>query len=137
MITEPLETDDKTRLTKKQQHRVALLVAGLPLGLGLMLFVMNPDYIGAMFRELCGWMMLAAIFICVSIAYIALRVSFALSNQIRSSQLEPPGWLMHRVTLRLILPGCVIALFVVPAVFLVLLGPAVLVLMRSGVLGTI
>lgn len=136
--TESLETDvktpissTKTRLTKKQ-HRLALLVTGLPLGLGLVLFVINPAYIGAMFSELCGWMMLAVIFICVGIAYITLRVSFVLSNR-----LEPPGWFMQRYTLRLIFVGCVIALFVVPAVLLISFGPYVLIIMRSGIIGTI
>jgi tight adherence protein B len=33
------------------------VISFLPIGMGLLLYLMNPDYINAMFTELCGWIM--------------------------------------------------------------------------------
>ena len=123
----PISTN-RAELLTKGQRRMALGLAGLPLGLWLILFAINPTYATVFFTEACGVAMVVALFVCVGIGYIALLGSFALANR-----LEPPSWLMHKTTLRLLLLGCVIPLFMLPALYLVWLGPAVIVLIQAGV----
>jgi Flp pilus assembly protein TadB len=72
---------------------MALILAGLPLVLWLVLFAVNPTYPTRLLTEACGVAMVVAIFVCVSIGYIALLGSFALANR-----LEPPSWLVHKKT---------------------------------------
>ncbi len=120
----------REKLTKRQR-RLALILAGLPLELGLILFIFNPPYVGAMFRETCGLAMIAAILICVGIAYPLLLGSFTVS-----SGAEPQG----RPTRKAIgysLTAGILVFCIFPAVGLVVLGPAILVMIASGVFGSV
>jgi tight adherence protein B len=49
------------------------VVSFLPIGLGLILYAMNPEYMGAMFQEPCGLAMIAVGVISMTIGFIAIR----------------------------------------------------------------
>lgn len=117
----------------RNQRRLALLLAGFPLGLGLVVLIFNPPYLGHLFSSSVqpyGWIMAVMTLALVGAAYVALLGSFALSNR-----LEPPGWLLSKPTLRFCLVICVVVLLVLPAAFLVVFGPAVLIFMESNSAG--
>jgi len=118
------QDENSGRQLTKNQHLLALFLAGFPLGLGLIISMFHATYFIQLLDssvQPLGWMMLAGILLLVGAAYVALLGSFALSNG-----LEPPRWLMTKASLRLILVVGVIVLFVLPATLLVLLGPAIL-----------
>jgi hypothetical protein len=122
-----------SQLMTKEQHRRAIISAGFPLGLWLGLLLINPAFASRMVTlthspaQPLGWIMTAAIFILVGIAYIAQRKGFALTNRLGS-----PGWVVSRTTLRSIIFVCSIVLFVWPATFLVLFGPAIVTVLCAG-----
>jgi len=112
----------------KNQRLLALLLAGFPVGLGLIVSMFHVTYFGQLLDpsvQPLGWMMLTGILLLVGVAYVALLGSFALSNRF-----EPPRWLMTKASLRLILVVGVIVLFVLPATLLVVLGPAILLFVK-------
>jgi hypothetical protein len=69
-------------MTKKQRYLV-FVSTGFPLALGLILFLVNPRFMRRMVMptysaaQPAGWIMTAAIFILVSMAYIVQRKMFA------------------------------------------------------------
>ena len=114
----------------KTQHRLAWVLAGLPLALEFFFLIINPPYPTLVFRtrfQLCGWALVAAMLILPGLAYITLIGGFALLNQ-----LKRPSRTLH-----FILVIGVFLLFVFPAIDAVLFGPATLTLMESGVLNTV
>ena len=126
-----LGTDQEQRYRSAAAKR-ALVLAGLPLGLGLMLAVLNPAYMSRLVTTTCGWVMAGASLVLMATAYVLLRVVLLLPLN-----WDPPRWLARRTTLRILLVLCVFALFVCPALVVVLLGPAILLLMEAGVLGSV
>lgn len=72
-IRERIRIKGEIRVLTAQGMISGYVVSFLPVGLGLILFAMNPDYMGAMFQEPCGWAMVAAGTITTTIGYIAIR----------------------------------------------------------------
>lgn len=119
------------KLMTKKQHRLAVFLTGYPLGLWLMLLLINPNYATRMIAptsaQPVGWMMTAAVFILLGIAYITQRKGFVVLNQPDSSD-----WVVSGTTLQRMLFVGGTALFVLPAMFLILLGPAIVMALEAG-----
>ena len=115
----------------KKQYRLAVFLTGYPLGLWLMLLLINPTYATRMIAptsaQPVGWMMTAAVFILLGIAYITQRKGFVVLNQPDSAD-----WVVSGTTLQRILFVGGTALFAFPAMFLVLLGPAIVMALEAG-----
>jgi tight adherence protein B len=72
-IRERIRIKGEIRVLTAQGMISGYVISFLPVGLGLILFAMNPDYMGAMFQEPCGWAMIAVGTITTTIGYIAIR----------------------------------------------------------------
>jgi hypothetical protein len=121
------------QLMTKKQHLMTILSAGFPLGLWLSLLLLNPAFAIRMViynhspAQPVGWMMTSAIFILVGIAYVAQRKGYVLTHQSGSS-----SWALSRTTLRSMIFVGSIVLFILPATFLVLFGPAIVMVLDAG-----
>jgi hypothetical protein len=119
----------------RKEHALATAAATLPLGIWAVLGLVNPRFAGHMFvrspAQPLGWIMIAAVFLLVGIAYFCQRKAFGLSSQVNSSD-RTAGRRVLRDTLRV---GSV-ALFVLPAILLVVLGPALMMVLSrtAGIL---
>ena len=115
----------------RKEHALAIAAAVLPLGIWAVLGLVNPRFAGHMFArspaQPWGWIMIAAVFVLVGIAYFCQRKAFELSSQVNSSDRSASRRVL-RDTLRV---GSV-ALFVLPAVLLVVLGPALMMVLSMG-----
>ncbi|MBN1581971.1 MAG: hypothetical protein JXA89_14800 [Anaerolineae bacterium] len=122
------------KMTKKQ-HFVILVFAGFPLVLGFVLFAVNPQYMGRMFMpgyanaQPLGGMMTAAVVVMAAVAYVIQRWSLMLSDRLveegnRGKAVIPRIWFVTSFIL-----------FIIPAVLLVVFGPAMLRLIEAGVIG--
>lgn len=100
----------------KRQHWTVLSLAGLPLELGVFLFLINPKFISQLFTpnkaQPIGWLMTAAILLLASAAYVVQRRIIVLGKK---------GFFV----------GSVLFL-VVPALLLVLFGPAIVMILKAG-----
>jgi tight adherence protein B len=72
-IRERIRIKGEIRVLTAQGMISGYVISFLPLGLGLILYAMNPSYIGAMFEEPCGWAMIATGTISTTIGFIAIR----------------------------------------------------------------
>lgn len=72
-IRERIRIKGEIRVLTAQGMISGYVISFLPIGLGLILYAMNPDYIGAMFKEPCGWAMIAVGTISAIIGFIAIR----------------------------------------------------------------
>jgi tight adherence protein B len=72
-IRERIRIKGEIKVLTSQQMISGYVVSFLPIGLGLILYAMNPDYMGAMFQEPCGWAMMSAGVISMTIGFIAIR----------------------------------------------------------------
>jgi tight adherence protein B len=72
-IRERIRIKGEIRVLTAQGMISGYVISFLPLGLGLILYAMNPAYIGRMFQEPCGWAMIATGTISTTIGYIAIR----------------------------------------------------------------
>lgn len=140
------------QLMTRKQHWMVLALAGLPLELGVLLYLINPAFIGQMFTpnvaQPVGWMMVAAVFILVGTAYVVQRRIIVLSQLSDSSSQAVCGrasriaWTVLLGPFRSIalnghrgkgfLFACSILLLVLPAALLVLFGPAIVMVLRAG-----
>ena len=116
----------------RKQHWMVLFLTGLPLELGLLLYLINPVFMGQMLTpntaQPVGWLMTAAVLILVGTAYVVQRRVIVLSQlSDSSSQAALNG---HRG--KGLLSACSILLLVLPATFLVLFGPAVVAVLKAG-----
>ena len=120
------------QMTRKQ-HRSVIISAAFPLALWLVLWLINPAFSSRMLSptrspaQPLGWIMAAAIPVLAGMAYLTQRMGFVVANRPDTS-----SWTVGRTTLRNIIFVCSILLFVVPATFLVLFGPAYLTLLDAG-----
>lgn len=100
----------------QKQHGWAIASALLPLGLWLVLGLVNPGFAGLLFApsssQPIGWLMAVAIFALAGLAYFVQRKGFESANR------------RARV-------GSLV-LLVLPAILLVLFGPAVIRLLNIG-----
>jgi len=72
-IRERIRIKGEIRVLTSQQMLSGYVVSFLPIGLGLLLYAMNPNYMGAMFQEPCGMIMIAVGVISMTIGFIAIR----------------------------------------------------------------
>ncbi len=114
----------------KREHFLAIVAAALPLVLWLVLSVVNPLFVSRLFVDSSaqpwGWIMVAVVFILVGLAYLTQRKAFELAGQPDSSN-RAIGRPFGRDVLRAVSIG----LFVLPAIALVLLGPAIMTLLAA------
>jgi hypothetical protein len=140
------------QLMTKRQHWMVLALAGLPLELGVLLYTINPAFMGQLFApgaaQPVGWIMVTAVFLLMGTAYLVQRRIIVLSQLSGSSSQIPPGrasriaWSVLLGPFRSIalsghrgkglLFACSVLLLVCPATLLVLLGPAVITVLRAG-----
>jgi tight adherence protein B len=72
-IRERIRIKGEIRVLTSQQMLSGYVVSFLPIGLGLLLYLMNPNYMGAMFQEPCGWAMIAVGVISMTIGFVIIR----------------------------------------------------------------
>ena len=72
-IRERIRIKGEIRVLTSQQMLSGYIVSFLPIGLGLLLYLMNPDYMGAMFQEPCGWAMIAVGVISMAVGFVIIR----------------------------------------------------------------
>ncbi len=72
-IRERIRIKGEIRVLTSQQMLSGYVISFLPIGLGFILYAMNPEYMGAMFQEPCGWAMIAVGAISTTIGFIAIR----------------------------------------------------------------
>jgi hypothetical protein len=118
-------------LMTKKEHFLAIIAATMPLVLWLVLGLVNPRFVRRMFvnasAQPWGWIMIAAVFILMGLAYFSQRKAFELASRSDASN-RAAG----RLVVRDILRGGSLALLVLPAILLVIFGPAVMMLLESG-----
>ena len=117
---------EQTEASVKRQKLYSSLIAFSPLGVILLLFLLNPNYIMALLvREApyilpslpCGWVVVAAVLTMV----VAARFIFWLADEsIKSGR---GRFVVHII---------VFILFVLPAYFIVVLGPAGFQVLRDS-----
>ena len=142
------------RIMTRKQHGMVLALAGLPLGLGALLYLINPAYMGLMFTpngaQPAGWIMVAAVFTLVGTAYVVQRRVVLLSRtpdasgQAACGRASRIAWTVLLGPFRSIaLNGhrgkgfvfaCSVLLLVWPAALLVLLGPAIVTVLNAGLI---
>jgi tight adherence protein B len=72
-IRERIRIKGEIRVLTAQGMISGYVISFLPLGLGLILYAMNPVYIGRMFQQPCGWAMIAVGTISTTVGFIAIR----------------------------------------------------------------
>ncbi len=140
------------QIMTRKQHWMLLFLAGLPLEFGLLLYLINPAFMGQMLAsnaaQPVGWLMTTAVIILVGAAYIVQRRAIVLSQLSDSSSQAVCGrasriaWTIILGPFRSIalnghrgkgfLFACSVLLLVLPATFLVLFGPAIVAVLKTG-----
>lgn len=72
-IRERVRIKGEIRVLTAQGMISGYVISFLPIGLGLILYAMNPVYIGRMFQQPCGWAMIAVGVISTTVGFIAIR----------------------------------------------------------------
>jgi hypothetical protein len=115
----------------KKERMLAIVAALLPLVLWAALGLINPRFVRQMFvrspAQPWGWIMAAGVFLLAGLAYVSQRRAFALTSQ--------PGASNQATTRRVLrdtLRAGSVALFVLPAILLVVLGPAIMMVLSRG-----
>ncbi|MBC8253951.1 MAG: type II secretion system F family protein [Ardenticatenia bacterium] len=72
-IRERVRIKGEIRVLTSQQMISGYVVSFLPIGLGLILFAMNPSYMGAMFQDVCGIAMVSIAAIMIAAGFFAIR----------------------------------------------------------------
>lgn len=112
-----------------QQHARVIAHAGLPLALGVVLFLVNSNYMSKMLMpspaQPIGWLMTAVVLILVSAAYIVerrifIRAALPTSGAAPDSSASSQGWKVNKEFALAVSS----LLLILPAVLLVVLGPA-------------
>jgi hypothetical protein len=140
------------QIMTRKQHWMVLVLTGLPLEFGLLLYLINPAFMSQMLAPTAaqpvGWLMTAAVLILVGTAYVVQRRVIVLSQlsdpsgQAVSGRASRIAWTILLGPFRSIalnghrekgfLFACSILLLVLPAMFLVVFGPAVLTVLNAG-----
>jgi len=119
-------------MSKQHQH-LTLFLSGLPLGLGIFLLLINPKFmlhlLAPSAAQPIGWLMTAAVVGLSVAAYVVQR------KILRSTAMDTSAGVVQSIPLRhrLYLVGT-LAFLVFPAILLILLGPAIITVLLSGVL---
>jgi tight adherence protein B len=72
-IRERVRIKGEVRVLTAQQTISGYVLMGLPIVLGLVLYMINQEYIGRMFTDPCGWIMLGTAAIMMGIGYLVIR----------------------------------------------------------------
>jgi tight adherence protein B len=72
-IRERIRIQGEIRVLTSQGMMSGYVISFLPIGLMLILFLINRQYIGAMFKEPCGWVMLAFMAITMSAGFFSIQ----------------------------------------------------------------
>jgi tight adherence protein B len=72
-IRERVRIKGEIRVLTAQGMISGYIISLLPIVLGLILYLMNPDYIAAMFQEVCGWIMVGVAAIGIITGFIAIQ----------------------------------------------------------------
>jgi tight adherence protein B len=72
-IRERVRIQGEIRVLTAQGMMSGYVISFLPIGLMLILFLINRQYIGAMFKEPCGWAMLAFMAITMSLGFFSIQ----------------------------------------------------------------
>ncbi|HID61389.1 MAG TPA: secretion system protein F [Anaerolineae bacterium] len=72
-IRERVRIKGEIRVLTAQGMISGYIISFLPIALGLILYLMNPDYIGAMFQELCGWIMVGVAAVGIVTGFFAIQ----------------------------------------------------------------
>ena len=72
-IRERIRINGEIRVLTAHGMISGYVISFLPIGLGLILYAMNPTYIGRMFQQPCGWAMIAVGTISTTVGFIAIR----------------------------------------------------------------
>jgi hypothetical protein len=139
------------RMTRRQ-HGMVLSLAGLPLGLGMLLYLINPAFVGQVFApnaaQPVGWMMAAAVLVMAGAAYVVQRRIIVLAQSSNPSGPAVRGR-MSRIAWSILLGpfrsmalnghrekgflfACSVLFLVCPAALLVLFGPAIMTVLNAG-----
>ena len=111
------------RMTKRQQTLVAVCALG-PLVLWIGLLIINPAFTSRVLINPLGWPIVMAVFLLLSLGYILQRGVLAHSSQTGLTHL-----LVRRPALRAAFLVGTIVLLVLPAVALIIFGPAIVTLL--------
>jgi tight adherence protein B len=72
-IRERVRIKGEVRVLTAQQMISGYILTALPVVLGLALYMINPEYIGRLFTDPCGWIMLGVSVIMVIIGFLIIR----------------------------------------------------------------
>jgi tight adherence protein B len=72
-IRERVRIKGEIRVLTAQGMISGYIISLLPIVLGLILYVMNPDYIAAMFQQVCGWIMIGVAVTGIITGFIAIQ----------------------------------------------------------------
>ena len=72
-IRERVRIKGEIRVLTAQQMITAYLISFLPIGLGMILFLINSDYMGLMFSEPCGWVMVGVGLTIIVVGFLIIR----------------------------------------------------------------
>jgi tight adherence protein B len=72
-IRERIRIKGEINVLTAQQKASGYVVGSMPFVLTMVLFVINPDYMGELFRSLCGYMMACTSFGFVGLAFVLIR----------------------------------------------------------------
>lgn len=72
-IRERVRIKGEIRVLTAQQMLTAYIISFLPVGLGLILYAINHEYIGLLFSEPCGWIMVVVGVIIIAAGYLVIR----------------------------------------------------------------
>ncbi len=72
-IRERIRIKGEVRVLTAQQMISGYILTALPIVLGIVLYLINPQYIGRMFSDECGWVMLAVSAVMITIGFLVIR----------------------------------------------------------------
>jgi tight adherence protein B len=72
-IRERVRIKGEIRVLTAQQMISGYILTLLPVGLGLVLYLLNPQYIGRMFQDPCGWIMIVVAVIMIVSGFLIIR----------------------------------------------------------------
>ena len=72
-IRERVRIKGEIRVLTAQQMISGYILTGLPVILGLVLYLINKEYMGRMFQDPCGWIMLGTAVVMITIGFLIIR----------------------------------------------------------------
>ena len=72
-IRERVRIKGEIRVLTAQQMISGYILTGLPIILGLVLYLINKEYMGRMFQDPCGWIMIGTSVIMITVGFLIIR----------------------------------------------------------------